>query len=1425
MQNRNLRMLSLLLIFTLVINMILSNGDTAYAASTPVIVQSAVAGLTRDVYLGYGTSLYVEEGTSTGKTAIYYMNGSQKVYMNKSGAAGDDLSIDQVSGGAPTGHTISDDVTITMTGGSISKITATYNNNSTGTTTVIITGGTVNGSIALRNNQAATVGNAYLYSEINVTQNSAPFGNYMIKKDKAWNMDGAPCVPASVIMTIGADETLIIPEGSTLTNYGTIINNGGTVTINGTLKNQGTIKCNTHSYDNDCDPDCNLCGAVRTVSHQWQNATCEAPKTCQKCKTTEGSKLEHNYIYTAVNNVITETCTNGCTHKETATLKVDASQDLTYTGSAIQPLLVDYSSGWLGDKDLVISYEDDCVSIGSHTGSITTESVTATQTFDITKQKMTGILAVAYCEFYDGMPHSIQVTGVPEDATVTYSESKDGLYTTTNPSFTERGTYTVYYKIEKENYETITGNTTVQILKTGNSWTTSPSLDGWTYGEEANVPIAEAKFGTVIVEYKPADANYTAYTTSVPTQAGTYTVRFKAEGTDNYNSLVKILDLKIEKAELTVTATNDSKIYGETDPNLSWTITEGALTGTDKLEHISVTRTVGEDVNTYTMTVSQAEGSNPNYHITFETGTFTIYKRTIGIHWGNTSFTYDGTEKLPTAAAIDTVSGDEIGLTVTGSQETAGTDYTATVTGITGDKAENYQLPADVTQNFSIAKADQAAPDNLSCTNETIDGKSDGRITGVTTAMEYCKDGETDYTGVTDTEITGLPDGTYYIRYKADDNHHASGDTALVISQGRKLTVTLPDTQTGYTVTVDKTELSWQEDVTLTFSLAEGYSKCDPFAIRVNGTSVTLDSKGQYTIADPEENITVAVEGVADVTAPTAEITLGTNRWNQFFHTITFGLFFQDTQTVTIAAEDKGSGVDKIYYYLSAVELTEEQVIALADSHWTEYNSAFNIHPEKEYIIYAKAVDKDHNTIYINSEGLVLDSIAPTITGIANGETHYGDTTFTVTDSHMDVVTIDGKEVTLTEEGSYTITADGKEHTIAAADKSGNSSGEITITVIAISSLDDQIEDLTTDNVTSSHKTAIEEVQSFVKSLQSSGKTFTQAEQGQLEAMEENAEALLKKISDVTTEMADLTTKVNAYDQNKVKSDDKSNLNELSTRINTLLNGQNLTDDEITAMSDLKAAALELIEKIEDTAKAVADLTSDVNGYDMNTVKSNDQETINDLISDMTDLLNGNNLNDTEKEGLDEVRARAKELLRKIEDADHSSKTENTDKVKDVTSDTVITEDKKDLENAKSDLEKSLEDYKDNLTEEEIEAIQEEVARIEKALDVIEKVEQTEELINKLPDNITKADSDAIQAAQKAYNALSKYEQSLLDKDAKNKLEDAGKTLDKLNKADTSSTSPATGDTSHIWLWFALLLISGGGLFGTTIYKRKKEQR
>ena len=201
---------------------------------------------------------------------------------------------------------------------------------------------------------------------------------------------------------------------------------------------------------------------------------------------------------------------------------------------------------------------------------------------------------------------------------------------------------------------------------------------------------------------------------------------------------------------------------------------------------------------------------------------------------------------------------------------------------------------------------------------------------------------------------------------------------------------------------------------------------------------------GNYKAGVASEVLSVYTK---DVTMPEVEISLDTNNWNSFWHTATFGLFFKETQKITITATDNGSGVDKVYYYKSATVLSEEEVKALASASWTEISSGghFNVIPDDKLVVYVKTIDKEGNIAYVSSDGIVIDATLPIISGIMDGATYCEAQTVTVTDDYLDTVKVNGTDVTLTS-GTFTLSPATGTQTVVAIDKAGNST-TVTVTV------------------------------------------------------------------------------------------------------------------------------------------------------------------------------------------------------------------------------------------------------------------------------------------------------------------------------------------------------------------------------------------
>ena len=192
----------------------------------------------------------------------------------------------------------------------------------------------------------------------------------------------------------------------------------------------------------------------------------------------------------------------------------------------------------------------------------------------------------------------------------------------------------------------------------------------------------------------------------------------------------------------------------------------------------------------------------------------------------------------------------------------------------------------------------------------------------------------------------------------------------------------------------------------------------------------------------PAENMTLKAQW-KDTEKPTGEIKISENSWKAFLNNITFGLFFKDTQTVTITAADNSGETVTVEYLLSDKELTKAELDGMT---FTAYTAPFGIDPDNEYIIYVRLTDKAGNTDYICSDGIVLDGTSPVITGIENGKTYCEAQTVTINEKYIDTVTVNGTPVELDENNRFILPAADGEQKLVAVDKAGNIA-EMTVTV------------------------------------------------------------------------------------------------------------------------------------------------------------------------------------------------------------------------------------------------------------------------------------------------------------------------------------------------------------------------------------------
>ena len=295
----------------------------------------------------------------------------------------------------------------------------------------------------------------------------------------------------------------------------------------------------------------------------------------------------------------------------------------------------------------------------------------------------------------------------------------------------------------------------------------------------------------------------------------------------------------------------------------------------------------------------------------------------------------------------------------------------------------------------------------------------------------------------------------------------AGGSEIAPITQdyGTNITAPADPTREGYTF------IGWDRDIpvtmpaenmtvtaqweinryTITFDTAGG-SEIAPIT-QDYGTAITVPAdpaREGYTFIGwdreipetmPAENITLKARW-KDIEKPTGEIIIGANKWQEFLNTLTFGLFFKDTQTVTINASDN-SGTVFVSYLVTDRNLSEAELGSLV---YRAYEEPFRIDPNGEYIVYVMLVDESLNITYLRSDRVTLDNVQPVIGGIESGKTYCEAQTVTVDEKYVDTVTVNGTAVELDESGSFALSpADGGQK-IIVTDKAGNTA-EMTVTV------------------------------------------------------------------------------------------------------------------------------------------------------------------------------------------------------------------------------------------------------------------------------------------------------------------------------------------------------------------------------------------
>ena len=654
-----------------------------------------------------------------------------------------------------TGSAIEPTVTVnvgnkTLTAGT--DYTVTYKDNTdVGTAKVIVTGkGNYTGSVE---------------AKFNITAKALTAS--MVRDIAAQTYTGSPLVPE---LTVKDGEIALSKDTDYTVKYQNNLNAGtATVTLtgkgnySGSVNKDFTIKQKDVTAQRDATDiqvvvdkgtfDAPTFGDVTgTLTYSYAGAT-SYDAIVAKLKTLPlGATGDIGYTYTANGNytgTITGTLHFTVVNLPAATITTApaAKSGLTFNGT--EQVLVNAGSGITGGT---LQYKLDggsynaelpkATNAGSYTvyykvkGNNTTHSDSSEQSFTVTIAPKTVTAAVSV------EPTSYTYTGeaiVPTTVTV-----KDGTtvipaseYTVTYGNNTNAGKATVTVEDQDGGNYVVSGTATFTITKAELSGVTV-SLKGWTYGDTAKTPTVSGNLGGGNVTYQYKADNASTYTSTVPTNAGTYTVKATVAESANYKAATATGSFTIAPKTVTnaaVTLSQTSYAYTGRAFQPSVTVKDGKTV--IPASEYTVAYTDNINVGTATVTVSDRAGGN---YVVSGTATFTITKAALsGVSVSLGGWTYGDTAKTPT------VSGNLGNANVT-YQYKAADAADETYTNVVPTNAGTYTVKATVAESANYAAA-------TATRNFTIVPKAISKAT-----VENI--GEQEFTGRTITPTVTVKDST-----------------------------------------------------------------------------------------------------------------------------------------------------------------------------------------------------------------------------------------------------------------------------------------------------------------------------------------------------------------------------------------------------------------------------------------------------------------------------------------------------------------------------------------------------------------------------------------------------------------------------------------------------------------------------------------
>ena len=829
-------------------------------------------------------------------------------------------------------------------------------------------------------------------------------------------------IPAGVTVNIPQDTNLTVPENVTLTNNGAITG-AGTLNGDGRIQGTGTISVTNNNFKTELEIKVKKNGADATQFYYGDVITVEVtPKLTSGTAVTNGISALSSTDTPTVSMSYNDTQLASTTEKDgsgTYTLQYDTSNkglptipnlslSISFSGGDNMAASSGTAAITLNKKNISASVSGEVTKVYDQNTSITlpltltdivqgdeiTATVTGTfadsqvgdnntvtlgnletsgadkawYTVTCTQTSVTGSITAAALDgtvaidSTGGVTPGCTLTATytkTSDETVSYQWNRDGAAI----SGATETTYTITAEDEGQQITVTataldsnhTGSVTSQAVTAGNRPVVtitgvaaqSGIYNGQSHAGYTGTPTNSNGYtGGYRVTYSGRGSTIYPDSSNPPTNAGDYYVTFELADTTAYTGNLQV-PFSISKRSLVLQAEDKTAAVGTARPELTYVISGDGLVIGENLTTEPIL-TCDADMNragAYPITVSGAAASD-NYEISYQDGTLDVKPLSIEnaeVTLSPSEYTYDGSPKIPSVTVV-----------LNGSTLSEDTDYTV------------------------ASYKDNTTPGTATVT-VTGKGNYTGEATGeFTIKMEVPM-------------ISKQPVGQTYKMSEWQEKQAEALTVEASVSSGDL-------SYQWYSNTKDSTENAAKIENAAESSYTPGITEAGTtwyYCVVTN----TLDG---YTAEATSQTAKITVE---DDIAPEGTISVNKNSWKSFIKTFTFGLFFRENYDVAITASDAQTSIKSIEYYISATAISEEELKELdkkQEIQWLTYANGFSIEKEGKYIIYAKIQDKAGNTVYISSDGMILDKTSPTeptVSGYTSGTWTKQDVTITVSDS------------------------------------------------------------------------------------------------------------------------------------------------------------------------------------------------------------------------------------------------------------------------------------------------------------------------------------------------------------------------------------------------------------------------------------------